>query len=100
MPTSSWCSARRSTCRLGYGRPPTFAEDAKVAMIDVDPAELGRNRPLEIGLAGDIDLILRQLTEALPNGLEKRSAAWRGELRRREGEARAKLVELAATDQA
>ncbi len=86
--------------RLGYGRPPTFAEDAKVAMIDVDPAELGRNRPLELGIAGDIDVILRQLTEALPRGLESRSAPWRTELRRREGEARAKLVELAATDQA
>jgi acetolactate synthase-1/2/3 large subunit len=86
--------------RLGYGRPPTFAEDAKVAMIDVDPAELGRNRPLELGIAGDIDVILRQLTEALPRGLESRSASWRTELRRREGEARAKLVELAATDQA
>jgi acetolactate synthase-1/2/3 large subunit len=86
--------------RLGYGRPPTFAEDARVAMIDVDPAELGRNRPLELGIAGDIDVILRQLTEALPRGLESRSAPWRTELRRREGEARAKLVELAATDQA
>jgi acetolactate synthase-1/2/3 large subunit len=86
--------------RLGYGRPPTFAEDAKVAMIDVDPAELGRNRPLELGVAGDIDVMLRQLTEALPRVLESRSAPWRAELRRREGEARAKLVELAATDQA
>ena len=86
--------------RLGYGRPPTFAEDAKVAMIDVDPAELGRNRPLEIGLAGNVDAILRQLTDLLPANLGARSAAWRAELRQREGEARAKLVELAATDQA
>jgi acetolactate synthase-1/2/3 large subunit len=86
--------------RLGYGRPPTFAEDAKVAMIDVDPAELGRNRALELGIAGDIDAILRQLTEGLGANLAARSAPWRAELRRREGEARAKLVELAATDQA
>jgi thiamine pyrophosphate-dependent acetolactate synthase large subunit-like protein len=86
--------------RLGYGRPPTFAEDARVAMIDVDPAELGRNRPLELGIAGDIDVILRQLTDALRPGAGSRSASWRAELRRREGEARAKLVELAATDQA
>jgi acetolactate synthase-1/2/3 large subunit len=86
--------------RLGYGRPPTFAEDARVAMIDVDPAELGRNRPLEIGLAGNVDAILRQLTDLLPANLGARSTAWRAELRRREGEARAKLVELAATDQA
>ena len=85
--------------RLGYGRPPTFAEDAKVAMIDVDPVELGRNRPLDIGVAGDIDVILRQLSEALPKGVGTRTAPWRSELRRREGEARAKLVELAATDQ-
>jgi acetolactate synthase I/II/III large subunit len=86
--------------RLGYGRPPTFAEDAKVAMIDVDPVELGRNRPLDIGVAGDIDVILRQLSDALPKAVGTRTAPWRGELRRREGEARAKLVELAATDQA
>src|SRR2546429_2185437 len=32
--------------RLGYGRPPTFAENVKVAMIDADPSELGRNRAL------------------------------------------------------
>jgi acetolactate synthase-1/2/3 large subunit len=86
--------------RLGYGRPPTFAADAKVAMIDVDPTELGRNRALELGIAGDIDAILRQLTEGLGANLGARSAPWRAELRWREGEARAKLVELAATDQA
>jgi acetolactate synthase-1/2/3 large subunit len=85
--------------RLGYGRPPTVADD-KVVMIDIDPAELGRNRALELGIAGDIDAILRQLTEGLGANLGARSAAWRAELRRREGEARAKLVELAATDQA
>src|SRR3989454_558420 len=35
--------------RLGYGRPPTFAENVKVAMIDADPLELGRNRALALG---------------------------------------------------
>ena len=72
--------------RLGYGRPPTFAANAKVAMIDVDPAELGRNRPLELGLAGDIDVILRQLTDRLPKGLTAQSAPWRTELRRKSGQ--------------
>src|SRR2546425_232437 len=52
--------------RLGYGRPPLFAEGAKVVMIDVDPAELARNRPLELGLAGDLDVILRQLSTVVP----------------------------------
>ena len=85
--------------RLGYGRPPTFAEDARVAMVDVDPVELGRNRPLELGIAGDIDVSLRQLTGALPAGLAARRAGWLAELSRREGDARAKLDDLAATDQ-
>ena len=85
--------------RLGYGRPPTFAENAKVAMIDVDPVELGRNRPLEIGVVADIGVALRQLTDALPRDLGSRSAPWRAELRRREAEARGKLDELASTDQ-
>jgi thiamine pyrophosphate-dependent acetolactate synthase large subunit-like protein len=85
--------------RLGYGRPPTFAEDARVAMIDVDPVELGRNRPLELGVAGDIDVSLRQLTGALPAGLAAHRAGWLAELSRREAEARAKLDDLAATDQ-
>ena len=85
--------------RLGYGRPPTFAEDARVAMIDVDPVELGRNRPLELGIAGDIDVSLRQLTGALPAGQAARRAGWLAELSRREAEARAKLDDLAATDQ-
>src|SRR5262245_47717245 len=85
--------------RLGYGRPPTFAEDARVAMIDVDPVELGRNRPLELGIAGDIDVSLRQLTGALPASVAARRAGWLAELSRREAEARAKLDDLAATDQ-
>jgi acetolactate synthase-1/2/3 large subunit len=85
--------------RLGYGRPPTFAEDARVAMIDVDPVELGRNRPLELGIAGDIDVSLRQLAAALPASLAARRAGWLAELSRREAEARAKLDDLAATDQ-
>jgi acetolactate synthase-1/2/3 large subunit len=85
--------------RLGYGRPPTFAEDARVAMVDVDPVELGRNRPLTLGLTGDVDVILRQLTDALSKDRAERVAPWRAELRRRESEARAKLDELAATDQ-
>src|SRR5205823_179149 len=40
--------------RLGYGRPPSFADHARVVMIDCDPVELGRNRPLELGLASHI----------------------------------------------
>src|SRR5207244_2935842 len=62
--------------RLGYGRPPTFAEDVKVAMIDADPSELGRNRALALGAVGDIDVVLRQLLDALPKGIAERLRSW------------------------
>jgi len=74
--------------RLGYGRPPVFAEDARVAMVDCDPFELGRNRPLELGLVADIDVILRQLAEALPRGAAARVEGWLARVTERETEQR------------
>jgi acetolactate synthase-1/2/3 large subunit len=84
--------------RLGYGRPPTFAEDARVAMVDVDPEELGRNRPLELGLSSNIDLVLRQLSDAIPAAHAARVAPWASAVRAREVEGRQKLEALARAD--
>jgi acetolactate synthase-1/2/3 large subunit len=84
--------------RLGYGRPPTFAEDARVAMVDCDPTELGRNRPLELGLVADLDVLLGQLLEALPAGLAERFRPWREAVAAREAEGRRRLEEWAASD--
>jgi len=77
--------------RLGYGRAPTFAEEARVAMIDCDPAELGRNRSLEIGLAAHIGRALEQLTDVLPAGLAARWEDWRRRVAVREREGREQL---------
>src|SRR5436309_2397977 len=63
--------------RLGYGRPPTFADDALVCVVDVDPAEIGRNRPVEIGLVGHLGRILEQLADVLPAALPARFEEWR-----------------------
>src|SRR5438093_62400 len=80
--------------RLGYGRTPTFAEDALVAMVDCDPVELGRNRPLEVGITGHIGRVLEQLVEVLPAALPARWEEWRRRVDVREREARAKLDAL------
>src|SRR2546427_650484 len=71
--------------RLGYGRPPTFAENVKVAMVDADPSELGRNRALAAGVVADIDVVLRQLLDALPRGGAERFRPWREAAATREG---------------
>ncbi len=84
--------------RLGYGRPPTFAEDARVVMVDCDPVELGRNRPLELGLTGHIGRVLDQLVEVLPAALPARFLEWRRRVAQKERESRGKLEAEAASD--
>jgi acetolactate synthase-1/2/3 large subunit len=85
--------------RLGYGRPPTFAEDAMVCMVDCDPAEPGRNRPLEVGLVGHIGRVLEQLAEVLPPALPARWQEWRRRVGQREREGYQQLEAQCASDQ-
>jgi acetolactate synthase-1/2/3 large subunit len=47
--------------RLGYGTEPTFAAGAKVVQVDVDAAEIGRNRPVDVGVVGDARSVLAAL---------------------------------------
>src|SRR5437870_1080496 len=84
--------------RLGYGRPPTFAGDAKVVMVDVDTAELGRNRPLALGLAGDLGVVLRQALDVVPASMAARVAPWLEALRAKESESRTKIAAFCAAD--
>ena len=78
--------------RLGYGRPPSFAEHARVAMVDCDPVELGRNRPLALGLASHIGLTLRALAEVLPRAPGARLHPWQAAVRKKEADAQARLM--------
>jgi acetolactate synthase-1/2/3 large subunit len=84
--------------RLGYGRAPVFAEDATVCMIDCDPVELGRNRPLAVGITAHNGRVLGQLTAALPRGLAARFDDWRARVVATERESRERLDALCASD--
>jgi acetolactate synthase-1/2/3 large subunit len=83
--------------RLGYGRPPTFAEGTRVCMVDCDATELGRNRPLEFGIVAHIGRVLQQLTDALPSGLGARWEGWRQQIAAKERAAREKLATFAGS---
>jgi acetolactate synthase I/II/III large subunit len=43
----------RLGARLGYGRPPRFAANAKFIQVDVVAEEIGRGRSVEVGLVAD-----------------------------------------------
>lgn len=51
--------------RVDYGRAPTWAPDARVIQVDLDPAELGRNRRVDVPIHGDAGLVLAQLAERI-----------------------------------
>jgi len=67
---------------LGFGRPPRFAPDAKVIMVNTDAAEIGKGRPVHLGIIGDARAVLMQLI-AEANGAADwpRETAWVRHLR-------------------
>jgi thiamine pyrophosphate-dependent acetolactate synthase large subunit-like protein len=67
---------------IQFGRPPRFGADLKVIHVDVNPAELGHNRDVDVPIAGDARAVLEQLTaEARGKVDPKRFSAWTGKLR-------------------
>ena len=39
---------------ISYGKPPLFHEDAKFICVDIDAEEMGKNRPFDVGIIGDL----------------------------------------------
>jgi acetolactate synthase-1/2/3 large subunit len=47
------------------GKVPAFAPQAKIIHVDVDPAELGKVRRPDVGIAGDARQVIEALVEAI-----------------------------------
>ncbi|NUO52538.1 MAG: acetolactate synthase [Polyangiaceae bacterium] len=73
--------------RLDYGR--AINPNAKVVQIDLDGAELGRNRRLDLAIHGDSGLVLEQLLAAVK---EKKASDWLTAVRAAEDKSRAKMA--------
>jgi thiamine pyrophosphate-dependent acetolactate synthase large subunit-like protein len=83
--------------RMGYGTEPTFAAGAKVVQVDVDAAEIGRNRPIDVGIVADARSVLAALAAAVrvPSAVE----GWRASLREKETARAAKQRGFEESDQ-
>ena len=56
---------------LGFGKAPLWPENLSVIQIDIDPAEIGKNRPVSLGIPGDCKLVLQQMLELVKRQKEK-----------------------------
>jgi acetolactate synthase-1/2/3 large subunit len=81
--------------RLGYGTEPTFAAGAKVIQVDVDAAEIGRNRPIDVGIVGDS----RSVLDALAAEVRAAPAEWPRLLREQEAARRERQRAYEESDQ-
>jgi acetolactate synthase-1/2/3 large subunit len=70
------------------GRLAAFAPHAKVIHVDIDPAEIGKNRAPDVPIVGDVKRVLAKFNEALAEnrtpagGLEAARNAWWSQIRR------------------
>jgi acetolactate synthase-1/2/3 large subunit len=70
------------------GRLAAFAPHAKVIHVDIDPAEIGKNRAADLPIVGDVRRVLEKLTKVLqetaPESREQNAsgrAAWWNQIR-------------------
>ncbi len=76
-----------------------MADTARLVQIDIEAAEIGRNRPVQLGLVGDAGAILERILEALDSGPSSEADdAWLERMRRKRQERIGALSELAGVD--
>ncbi len=85
---------RKQDLIAGYAMPPTIAASASIIQVDPSEAEIGRNRGVAVGIAGDVEAALRQLADEAARH-KWNDLAWIDELRAERNQWREHLESLA-----
>jgi len=54
-----------------FGSSPLWNQNQKIIQIDIDPKEIGKNRPIELGIVADVRAVLNQLLTSMEVKLPK-----------------------------
>ncbi|MCJ7650621.1 MAG: thiamine pyrophosphate-binding protein [Candidatus Lokiarchaeota archaeon] len=54
-----------------YGMAPLWNQNQKIIQVDIDPNEIGKNRPSEIAIIGDVKAVINQLLSDMEKNLPK-----------------------------
>ncbi|NHI92953.1 MAG: thiamine pyrophosphate-binding protein [Candidatus Lokiarchaeota archaeon] len=50
---------------LLFGKEPFWRPELPVIQVDIDPSEIGKNRPINLGIVGDAELVLKQMLDII-----------------------------------
>lgn len=85
---------------FGHFRSPRFAKDVKLISVNAERSDIGRARPVEIGITGDVGAVLQQLMAELETQeIRLRTQAWIERLSSYARERAPKNEERMSTDQ-
>ena len=71
---------RKQDLIVGYALPPTVSPNARVIQIDPSAAEIGRNRGVTVGIAGDVEAVTRQMADEASKYEWSDHVEWRARL--------------------
>ncbi|TFG07938.1 MAG: thiamine pyrophosphate-binding protein [Promethearchaeota archaeon] len=54
-----------------YGSAPIWGQNQKLIQVDIDPNEIGKNRPVEVGIIGDAKTVINQIISEMEQNLPK-----------------------------
>lgn len=80
-----------------YGHK-TIPKEPRIVHIDIDPTEIGKNYPVQVGLVGDAAAALEDLTQAVPASPSVNRDYWLSSLEEAREEFWGELAHLASDD--
>ena len=65
---------------MGHGEEPFWKDSQKMIQVDIDPAIIGRAKPITLGIVGDCKMFLKQILEEVKKTKKVEKSAWLEEL--------------------